>query len=139
MKTTLMVAAISIMLASQAEAQEGGRGGFNPDQVIDRMFENDKNSDGKLAKDEVPPQMSAFFERLDANQDGFVTKEEVQTMMAGGQGWSWRRTRWRTGWSRWRTRWWSRRTRWRTWWRVVVVADLVAVRVVAVARVVLRA
>ena len=86
MKTTLMATAILIMMISQAEAQEGGRGGFNPEQMIERMFENDKNSDGKLSSDEVTGRMSTFFERLDANEDGFVTREEVQTMMAGGRG-----------------------------------------------------
>ena len=86
MKTTLMVTAISIMLISQAEAQEGGRGGFDPEQMIDQMFENDKNSDGKLSSDEVSGRMAVFFKRLDTNQDGFVTKEEAQTMMAGGRG-----------------------------------------------------
>ena len=86
MKTTLMVTAISIMLISQAEAQEGGRGGFNPEQMIDKMFENDKNSDGKLSSDEVSGRMAVFFKRLDTNQDGFVTKEEAQSRMAAGRG-----------------------------------------------------
>ena len=86
MKTTLIALVALLMIASYAEAQEGGRGAFNPEQMIDRMFENDKNSDGKLSKDEVSGRMSAFFERLDANEDGFVTKDEAQSMMSAGGG-----------------------------------------------------
>ena len=86
MKTTLIALATLLMIASHAESQEGGRGAFNPEQMIERMFENDKNSDGKLSKDEVSGRMSVFFERLDANEDGFVTKDEAQSMMSAGGG-----------------------------------------------------
>ena len=54
--------------------------------MIDRMFANDKNSDGKLSSDEVSGRMATFFERMDTNQDGFVTKEEAQSRMTGGRG-----------------------------------------------------
>ena len=30
--------------------------------------------------------MATFFERMDTNQDGFVTKEEAQSRMTGGRG-----------------------------------------------------
>ena len=86
MKTAFMVVATLAMLMAHADAQEGGRGGFNPDQMIDRMFESDKNSDGKLAKDEVSGRMAAAFDRMDANEDGFVTKDEARSMMSGLQG-----------------------------------------------------
>ena len=66
--------------------QAGGRGGLNQEQMIDRMFANDKNSDGKLSSDEVSGRMATFFERMDTNQDGFVTKEEAQSRMASGRG-----------------------------------------------------
>ena len=66
--------------------QAGGRGGLNQEQMIDRMFANDKNSDGKLSSDEVSGRMATFFERMDTNQDGFVTKEEAQSRMTGGRG-----------------------------------------------------
>ena len=66
--------------------QAGGRGGLNQEQMIDRMFANDKNSDGKLSSDEVSGRMATFFERMDTNQDGFVTKEEAQSRMAAGRG-----------------------------------------------------
>lgn len=48
---------------------------LNPAEFVGRL---DKNSDGKLSKDELPEQMQARFDRLDANGDGAVTKEELQ-------------------------------------------------------------
>lgn len=52
----------------------GGRGGFpNP-------MDSDKNKDGKLAKDEVSGFMAERFDRIDADQDGFLTEAELQTM-----------------------------------------------------------
>jgi hypothetical protein len=37
---------------------------------------NDKDGDGKVSKDEAPEFMRTFFERMDANSDGFIDKEE---------------------------------------------------------------
>ena len=43
-------------------------------QVIG-MF--DKNKDGQLARDEVDPDKRPLFDKIDANQDGIVTEEEL--------------------------------------------------------------
>jgi hypothetical protein len=42
---------------------------------------NDKDGDGKVSKEEAPPTMQGFFDRLDANSDGFIDKEEADAMM----------------------------------------------------------
>jgi Ca2+-binding EF-hand superfamily protein len=61
----------------------GAGGGFNPEQMVARIFEeSDKDGDGKLSADEAPERMQANFERIDADSDGFVTKEEFQTVIA---------------------------------------------------------
>jgi Ca2+-binding EF-hand superfamily protein len=41
----------------------------------------DKNKDGVLTKDEVPPFLARMFARLDANGDGKLDKKEVATLM----------------------------------------------------------
>ncbi|MCH2183600.1 MAG: hypothetical protein MK108_16500 [Mariniblastus sp.] len=64
----------------------GGRGGMNPQQMVERMFTNDKNSDGKLTRDEVSGRLVQFFERMDTNQDGVVTREEAMARMSAGRG-----------------------------------------------------
>lgn len=63
--------------------------GGNPQEMVDRMFENnDANKDGKLSRDEMPERMREMFSRADENQDGFVTKEELTKVFStmGGRG-----------------------------------------------------
>lgn len=55
---------------AQAPAAPGDRP-FDPFQQFDR------NQDGKLTRDEMPPRMAdPLFGRIDANGDGFITREE---------------------------------------------------------------
>lgn len=42
------------------------------------LKDHDKNSDGKLSKDELPVAAQKDFERLDANKDGFISQDELQ-------------------------------------------------------------
>ena len=65
-----------------ANAQE--RRGFDPAQMLERIFENDKDGDGKIAKDEASERMQSRFETADTDKDGFLTKDEVKAMF--GQG-----------------------------------------------------
>jgi Ca2+-binding EF-hand superfamily protein len=46
---------------------------INPRELFARM---DRNSDGKLSKDEAPPRMQENFDRVDANSDGSLSPEE---------------------------------------------------------------
>jgi Ca2+-binding EF-hand superfamily protein len=54
---------------------EAGRGGF-----LQRILSLDKNGDGKISKDEVQDdeRARAMFDRIDADADGVLTKEELQ-------------------------------------------------------------
>ena len=53
----------------------GGRG-FS----VERLFRMDRNNDGKITRDELPPQMQRNFERMDANSDGVVNREEAKAV-----------------------------------------------------------
>ena len=96
MRKTLLATAALLLISGVANAQERGeRGGFDPARMIDQLFENDGNDDGKLSKDEVPERMADRFDSIDADGDGFVTKEEMTKAFAarmrgggdrGGQG-----------------------------------------------------
>ncbi len=45
---------------------------------MDETFaQYDKNSDGKLTKEELPEQLANFILRADSDNDGAVTKEEL--------------------------------------------------------------
>jgi Ca2+-binding EF-hand superfamily protein len=46
---------------------------------VSELFERfDKNKDGKLTKDEVPPFIWEHISKADANKDGAVTKAELE-------------------------------------------------------------
>jgi Ca2+-binding EF-hand superfamily protein len=65
--------------------REGGAG-----QLADRLMQADANGDGKVSKDELPERMQRLMGRLDANKDGFITREEAEKASAsfgnrGGQ------------------------------------------------------
>lgn len=49
---------------------------------VARMLENDKNNDGKLAKDELSERQQFFFDRADTNKDGFLDQKELEEMAA---------------------------------------------------------
>lgn len=98
MNTKTLVSFLALSFASLAVAQQdgtfppggpGGPGGqdgqrprMDPAQMLERM---DANGDGKLAKDEVPPQLAErMFERSDTNKDGFLDKTELEAMAKAG-------------------------------------------------------
>jgi Ca2+-binding EF-hand superfamily protein len=64
--------------------ERGGRGPGGPEGdsagLVARLMALDKNQDGKLAKDEVEGRLLGVFERADADQDGFVTKQEIEKL-----------------------------------------------------------
>lgn len=84
---TLAAVIAGAFLTTSTLAQGGREGGpppgerpFDVDAVVDRMMENDANSDGKLAKDEMPGRfVEQMFPVADADQDGFLTREELKT------------------------------------------------------------
>lgn len=100
MNSKILVSMIALSFASLAAAQQdgtfppggpgqGGPGGqdgqrprMDPTQMLERM---DANKDGKLSKDEVPPQLAErMFERADTNKDGFLDKAELDAMAKAG-------------------------------------------------------
>ena len=53
----------------------------------DRLFaEYDTDKDGKISKEEAPEQLQAFFDTLDKNEDGFLTKDELAEIAGRGRG-----------------------------------------------------
>ena len=47
----------------------------NPDMVMERL---DANEDGKISKKEAKGPLKEHFDRIDSNNDGFITKEEIE-------------------------------------------------------------
>jgi Ca2+-binding EF-hand superfamily protein len=54
---------------------------MTPTDRADHMLDEwDTNKDGKIAKAEAPDQMQTRFDSMDANHDGFLTKDELIVM-----------------------------------------------------------
>ncbi len=62
--------------ADKAGATPPGKGPrFNLDAFLK---DYDKNNDGRLSRDELPPELRPAFDRLDANKDGKVSRQELE-------------------------------------------------------------
>ena len=66
--------------AAVAGAGAAGSG----DRVGGMLQRMDKNGDGRLDKDELPPQMADRFGAADKNTDGFLDADEISNMPRGG-------------------------------------------------------
>jgi acetyl esterase/lipase len=77
-RVLLFAALISAIAAGPAAAQQEQR-------PFDRL---DRNSDGKLSRDELPPGLRNAFDRIDADKDGSISRDEDQAFRrrAGAQG-----------------------------------------------------
>ena len=62
---------------------EGARPNFDP---VARFKGLDKNSDGKVTKDEADERMQSRFETFDTDGDGGITQEELTAAMAKFRG-----------------------------------------------------
>ncbi|NUQ61048.1 MAG: hypothetical protein HUU20_01070, partial [Pirellulales bacterium] len=74
--------------AKAGEGAKGGGGGMDPAAIVDRIFQADKNGDGKLQKDEAPEPMWSRFSQADKNGDGAIDRAELIAGMKamGGAG-----------------------------------------------------
>ena len=77
MKTIgITLALVFIALANFAQAQQQERRQPpSPDVIMEQM---DTNKDGKLERVEIRGPLKEDFDRVDANRDGFITREELQ-------------------------------------------------------------
>ena len=51
----------------------------------DKLFHDwDRNKDGRLAKEEIPPNPRRNFNKVDTDQDGFISIEEHRKFLSGG-------------------------------------------------------
>jgi Ca2+-binding EF-hand superfamily protein len=76
----LCCAAATFAVAQNQAGKATNPGGENAPRFDAARFlkDHDKNNDGKLSKDELPPAVQDEFKQIDTNNDGFVTQEELQ-------------------------------------------------------------
>ena len=58
-------------------AQDNSRTESGRERFVVRVFENDKNNDGKVTNSEIPDRMKELFEIGDLNDDGALSRREV--------------------------------------------------------------
>ncbi|HMG03372.1 MAG TPA: EF-hand domain-containing protein [Edaphobacter sp.] len=50
-----------------------------PDETVQRLMSLDRNGDGVLSKNEIPERMQGLFARIDTNNDGKITPDEIRS------------------------------------------------------------
>ena len=72
----------SIMFAQAAKPEQPPQRS-GPAQLFERQ---DKNKDGFLQKDEIPRRLQARFAKMDINNDGKISRAELQKAAGGNRG-----------------------------------------------------
>ena len=85
MKNVALLSALSCLFAITATAQQapGAAPRPSPEEVFKRL---DKNHDGKITIDELPPERRENFKRIDTNGDGYISLQEHIAFMSGHGG-----------------------------------------------------
>lgn len=79
----LAILTLAICSGDTIHAQQKGRGkNIDPDKVFEKL---DADKDGKISKEEVDkadrPRLKENFSKIDADGDGFINKEEFKKMV----------------------------------------------------------
>mgnify|MGYP001627941889 CR=1 FL=1 len=75
-----LIVGTMISCASQKDQSDNLRGEGNPPNFMMLLEEMDLNDDGKLSKEEVQGPLLEDFSKIDENEDGFITEDEFEKM-----------------------------------------------------------
>ena len=81
MRTSAFYLALFCFVSSAASAQQAPK--ISPEEIFKRM---DKNHDGKITIDELPPERRDNFKRIDTNGDGGISLQEHLAFLTGRKG-----------------------------------------------------
>ncbi len=59
---------------------KGGKRGAkrpNPEQILKHIMRADKDGDDRISREEAPERLQQRFDRIDANRDGFLDRDEI--------------------------------------------------------------
>jgi Ca2+-binding EF-hand superfamily protein len=78
-KTTVFLFAATLFFTSSSFGQERNKGDRKKPPTFDQLLEKmDANKDGKLSKEEIKGPLKNDFAKVDTNEDGFISKEEFE-------------------------------------------------------------
>lgn len=79
LRITTIVFGITMITFQNACAQSNNKDrGQEPPSFSELLEMMDKNKDGKLAENEVKGPLKNHFKKIDADEDGFITEEEME-------------------------------------------------------------
>jgi|GEM_PF-2438332 len=64
----------------------GKQGRPSRQEFVTRIMDNDRDGDGRISREEAPERLRPNFERMDANQDGFLDRDELNAGLRSGRG-----------------------------------------------------
>ena len=64
----------------------GGGSGGDPNAMLDRIFQSDRNGDGMLSADEISDRLAPMLQGADTNGDGSYDRAEVTAAMENARG-----------------------------------------------------
>tara|TARA_R110002050_G_scaffold143941_1_gene269354 strand:+ start:99 stop:377 length:279 start_codon:yes stop_codon:yes gene_type:complete len=78
MKKIVFTAMLMCFGITFSNAQQKGERSKKPPTYSELLEKMDANDDGKLAKDEVKGPLKDSFSKIDTDEDGFISKEEFE-------------------------------------------------------------
>lgn len=80
LKLSIYFGVIALLTSCQVKAQQQDRNSERkqPPSFQELIEMMDENEDGKLAKNEVKGRLKDDFDKIDLNEDGFISEEELE-------------------------------------------------------------
>jgi len=75
-KTIVLVFGLTVCMSNSSFAQSQDRQQKTPPTFSELVKEMDANEDGKLSEDELKGPLKDNFDKIDTDEDGFITEEE---------------------------------------------------------------
>lgn len=77
-KIAVLIFGITIFASAKAFGQSQGRKDRKPPTFSELLEKMDANEDGKLSENEVKGRLKDHFSKVDTDEDGFITEEEFK-------------------------------------------------------------
>ena len=71
---------LGVLFVTGARAQQADRAPAAGQNLLENWLKMDRDGDGKLSNDETTGLMKRFFDRNDANKDGFLDRQELEAL-----------------------------------------------------------
>ncbi|WP_452223370.1 EF-hand domain-containing protein [Lacinutrix chionoecetis] len=83
---TVFILGFTLLISNNSFGQSQDRQGKKPPTFKELLKEMDKDKDGKLSKAEIKGPLSEHFDKVDLDEDGFITEKEFKKAPKPKQG-----------------------------------------------------